>query len=146
MQDVLDKYDMGVRILTLKLQDVNPPESVRPAFNEVNSAKQEQEKLINEAEREYNRVIPEARGKAEETVKRAEGEATAAVNRAKGDADRFRKVFSAYRTAPEVTRTRLYLETIEQVYGRFNKITIVDKDVKGLLPIFDVMMKDGVSK
>ena len=137
---------MGVRILTLKLQDVNPPESVRPAFNEVNSAKQEQEKLINEAEREYNRVIPEARGKAEETIKRAEGESTAAVNRAQGDANRFRKVLSAYRTAPVVTRTRLYLETIEKVYAGFHKITIVDKGVKGILPIFDVMARDGATK
>ena len=87
----------------------------------------------------------EARGKAEETVKKAEGEATAMVNRAKGDADRFSKVRRAYQTAPEVTRTRLYLETIEQVYARFHKITIVDKGVKGLLPIFDAT-KDGAGK
>ncbi|OGS00811.1 MAG: HflK protein, partial [Elusimicrobia bacterium RBG_16_66_12] len=110
-QEVLDRYDIGVRIVTVKLQDVNPPESVRPAFNEVNAAKQEQEKAINQAEREYNTVIPEAIGKAEQTVRNAQGYATAAVNRAEGDATRFRAVLGAYQTAPTVTRSRLYLET-----------------------------------
>jgi len=143
MQEVLDKYDMGVRIITLKLQDVNPPESVRPAFNEVNAAKQEQEKLINEAEREYNRVIPEARGKAEETIKKAEGEATAMVNRSRGDADRFTNVLRAYRTAPAITRTRLHLETLEQIYRNFKEMVIVDKGVQGLLPVFDATKAGG---
>ncbi|MFH1726413.1 MAG: FtsH protease activity modulator HflK [Elusimicrobiota bacterium] len=137
MQEVLDHYDMGVRIITLKLQDVNPPESVRPAFNEVNAAKQEQEKVINQAEREYNKVIPEARGKAERTIRDAEGEAAGVVNRAKGDAARFRDVLRAYRTAPRVTRTRLHLETLETIYSRFKEMIIVDKGVKGLLPVFD---------
>ncbi|HBL19145.1 MAG: HflK protein [Elusimicrobia bacterium GWA2_69_24] len=141
MQEILDRYDIGVRIVTLKLQDVNPPEPVRPAFNEVNAAKQEQEKVINEAEREYNKVIPEARGRAEETIRKAEGEATAAVNRAKGEADRFRSVLAAYRTAPQVTRSRLYIETLEQVYSRFQQVTIVDKGVQGLLPLFDTQKK-----
>jgi len=137
MQEVLDHYDMGVLVRELKLQDVNPPESVRAAFNEVNAAKQEQEKLINQAEREYNKVIPEARGKAEQTIRTAEGEAAKVVNQAKGDAARFRKVLAAYRTAPAVTRTRLYLETMEEVYSRFREMTIVDKGVQGLLPIFN---------
>ncbi|PIP81634.1 MAG: FtsH protease activity modulator HflK [Elusimicrobia bacterium CG_4_9_14_3_um_filter_62_55] len=137
MQEVLDRYAMGVRIVTLKLQDVNPPESVRPAFNEVNAAKQEQEKVINQAEREYNKVIPEARGKADETVSKAEGEAERVVNTAKGDAARFENVLREYRKAPAITRTRLYLETLEDIYSRFSEITIVDKGVKGVLPVFD---------
>jgi membrane protease subunit HflK len=137
MQEVLDHYDMGVRIVTLKLQDVNPPESVRPAFNEVNAAKQEQEKVINQAEREYNKVIPEARGKAEETVRKAEGEAERIINQSKGDAARFKNVLREYRKAPSITRTRLYLETLEEIYSRFEQMTIVDKGVKGLLPVFD---------
>lgn len=137
MQEVLDHYDMGVRIVTLKLQDVNPPESVRPAFNEVNAAKQEQEKVINQAERQYNKVIPEARGKAEETVSKAEGEAERVVNQAQGDAARFANVLREYRKAPAITRTRLYLETLEDVYSRFDQITIVDKGVKGLMPVFE---------
>lgn len=135
-QEVLDRYDLGVRIVTIKLQDVNPPESVRPAFNEVNAAKQDQEKAINQAEREYNKVIPEAVGKAEQTIRDAEGYATAAVNRAEGDADRFRSVLQAYQIAPTITRTRLYLETMEELYGRFESLTIVDKGVSGLLPVF----------
>jgi membrane protease subunit HflK len=135
-QEILDRYDMGVRIVTVKLQDVNPPAPVRPAFNEVNAAKQEQEQAINQAEREYNRVIPEARGKAEQVVRDAEGYAAAVVNRAQGEASRFRDVLAAYRTAPQVTRTRLYLETLESVYGRVKSMTIVDKSVEGLLPVF----------
>jgi len=115
---------------------VNPPEKVRPAFNDVNAAKQEQEQAINHAEREYNRVIPEARGKAEQSISDAQGYATAVVNRAEGDASAFRAVLDAYRASPSVTRTRLYLETMEELYGRFKELTIVDAGVKGLLPIF----------
>ena len=114
-QEVLDRYDIGVRIVTIKLQDVNPPQSVRPAFNEVNAAKQEQEKAINQAEKEYNTVIPEAIGKAEQTIRNAQGYATAAVNRAEGDATRFKAMLNAYRVAPTVTRSRLYLETMEEI-------------------------------
>ncbi len=135
-QEVLDRYDIGLRIVTVKLQNVNPPEPVKPAFNEVNAAKQEQEQAINQAEREYNKVIPEARGKAEQAVRDAQGYATAAVNRAEGDAARFRSMLAAYRTAPSVTRTRLYLEAMEELYGRFKALTIVDKGVQGVLPVF----------
>jgi modulator of FtsH protease HflK len=135
-QEVLNRYDIGIRIVTVKLQDVNPPEKVRPAFNDVNAAKQEQEQAINHAEREYNRVIPESRGKAEQSIRDAEGYATAVVNRAEGEAARFRSVLQAYQLAPTVTRTRIYLETMEELYSRFKSLTIVDKGVQGLLPIF----------
>ncbi|MBI4248342.1 MAG: FtsH protease activity modulator HflK [Elusimicrobia bacterium] len=135
-QEVLDRYDIGLRIVTVKLQNVNPPEPVKPAFNEVNAAKQEQEKAINQAEREYNKVIPEARGKAEQAIRDAQGYATAVVNRAEGDAARFRSMLAAYNTAPTVTRTRLYLETMEELYGRIKSLTIVDKGIQGLLPVF----------
>ena len=96
MQEVLDKYDMGVRIVTVKLQDVNPPESVKASFNEVNEAKQEQEKLINQAEREYNRLIPEAKGKADKQISEAEGYANALVNRSYGDAAKFSALLKEY--------------------------------------------------
>jgi len=135
-QEVLDRYDIGVRIVTVKLQDVNPPESVRPAFNEVNAAKQEQEKVINQAEREYNTVIPEAMGKAEQTIRNAQGYATAAVNRAEGDAARFRVVLKAYQASSRVTRSRLYLETMEALYGRMEALTIIDKGASGVLPVY----------
>ncbi|MEK7395639.1 MAG: FtsH protease activity modulator HflK [Candidatus Poribacteria bacterium] len=136
IQEVLDKYDLGIRVVTVKPQDVNPPELVKPSFNEVNAAKQEQEKAINMAEEEYNKVIPEARGKADETISEAEGYASAAVNHAKGDAERFNLMLREYRNAPDITRKRMYLETMEELFGRFEKLTIIDDKIKGLLPIF----------
>jgi modulator of FtsH protease HflK len=135
-QEVLDKYDIGIRVITVKLQDVNPPDMVKPSFNEVNAAKQEQEKAINMAEEAYNKIIPEARGKADETISQAEGYASAVVNRAKGDSERFLMTLKEYRQAPEITRTRIYLETMETLFKRFKNMTIVDDKVKGLLPIF----------
>jgi modulator of FtsH protease HflK len=135
-QEVLDKYDIGIRVVTVKLQDVNPPDTVKPSFNEVNAAKQEQEKAINMAEESYNKVIPEARGKADETVSKAEGYASAVVNRAKGDSERFLMTLKEYRHAPEITRRRIYLETMQELFGRFKNMTIVDEKVKGLLPVF----------
>ncbi len=137
MQEVLDVYDFGIKVVSVKLQGVNPPEVVKPSFNDVNSAKQEQEQLINQAEKEYNKVIPEARGKAEETIAQAKGYAEALVNRAKGDAEKFESVLTEYRRAPSITRKRLYLETMEKIYSRFEKLTIVDPKVKGVLPVFN---------
>ncbi len=136
MQEVLDKYDMGIRITTIKLQDVNPPKAVQDSFNDVNSAKQEQEKMLNQAEKSYNRVIPEAKGKAEQLIAEAEGFAKEVVNKAIGDTTRFNELAIEYKKAPEVTEKRIYLETMEELYKRISGITIVDKKVKGLLPIF----------
>lgn len=136
-QEVLDRYDVGVRIVTVKLLDVNPPEGVRASFNEVNAAKQEQEQAINMAEEAYNKVIPEARGKAEETVSEAQGYATAAVNRAHGDAQRFTLTLAQYRLAPAITRERLYLETMQDLFSKTEGLTVVDDKVKGLLPVFN---------
>jgi len=135
-QEVLDRYDIGIHIITIKLQDVNPPNMVRPSFNEVNAAKQEQEKAINMAEEQYNKVIPEAHGKAEETISQAEGYASAVVNRAEGDAQRFLSTLTEYQKAPEVTRTRIYLDTLQELFQRFKHVTIVDEKVKGVLPVY----------
>ena len=136
VQELLDKYDLGIRIVTVKLQDVNPPEVVRPSFNEVNAAKQEQEQAINMAEEAYNKVIPEARGKAEETVSEAEGYASAVVNRARGDAERFVATLRQYQLAPEATRKRMYIEAMEEIFARFTNLTLVDDKIKGMLPVF----------
>jgi len=138
-QGILDSYDMGVRVVSIKLQDVNPPEPVKPSFNNVNAAKQEQEQAINQAEKYYNKIIPEARGKAEQKIAEAEGFATAILNRAKGDANRFKKILVSYRKAPQVTRDRMYIETIEKVLARLDTVTIVDPEIKGLLPVFGGM-------
>lgn len=136
LQEILDYYDIGVHVVTVRLQDVNPPEIVRPSFNDVNSARQEQERIINQAEREYNQIIPRARGEAEQAISQAEGFAQAVVNRAKGDASKFSALYTEYRRAPELTRKRIYLETMEEVFERFENLTIVDSSVEGLLPIF----------
>jgi len=146
MQEVLDKYDMGISIQTVKLQDVNPPESVKASFNEVNEAKQEQEKVINQAERRYNEVIPEARGKADKLIQTAEGYGMALINRSKGDAARFLSVLKEYKKAPLITRKRLYLETMEEIFARMENVTIVDSKVKGLMPIFGGMKGVGNEK
>lgn len=137
MQEVLDKYDIGIRVVTVKLQDVNPPDSVKPSFNEVNAAKQEQEKAINMAEEVYNKIIPEARGKADETISQAQGYASAVVNRAKGDSERFLFTLKEYRQAPKITRTRIYIETMQELFTRFDDLTIVDDKVKTVLPILN---------
>ncbi len=136
-QEILDRYDIGIRVVSVQLQDVTPPESVKQAFNEVNEAKQEQEKLINQAEEQYNKIIPRARGRAEEQISRAEGKATALVNRAKGDAEKFEQILKEYKKAPSITRKRIYIETMEELFKNFEKLTIVDDTVKGLLPVFN---------
>lgn len=135
-QDILNNYDMGVRVISIKLQDVNPPEPVKPSFNEVNAAKQEQEQAINQAEKHYNDVIPEARGQAEKKIAEAEGYAAALLNRSKGDAKRFLSVLKEYKKAPRITRTRMYIETMEKLLSRMEDITVVDSQVSGLLPVY----------
>ena len=135
-QELLDKYNLGVTIVTLKLQGVNPPDEVKPAFNEVNEAKQEQEETINNAEKEYNRVIPEARGKAEQQIADAEGYAVSVLNKAKGASERFRSVYESYRRSPTVTRKRLYLETVEEIMSSLSQVTIVDSNLRGILPLY----------
>jgi membrane protease subunit HflK len=136
MQGILDKYDMGVKLVTVKLQDVNPPNVVKKSFNEVNAAKQEQEKVINKAEESYNRVIPEARGKAEKLISEAEGIAKAQINEAQGDASKFKSIYQEYKRAPQITRKRIYLETMEEILKKVENITVVDASVKGVLPVY----------
>ena len=137
MQKVLDKYDMGVKIVTVKLQDVNPPQVVKRSFNDVNAAKQEEEKVINQAEENYNKVIPEARGKAEKLISEAEGYAKAQVNRAEGDAERFKAMLTEHRRAPNITKKRLYLETMSKMLKRVEDVSVIDSSIKGLLPIYN---------
>lgn len=136
MQETLNSYDLGIRLTTVELQSVTPPDPVKAAFNDVNAAKQEQEQAINRAERKYNSIIPEARGKAEQQIAEAQAYSKAIINRAKGDAARFKSTLVEYRKAPVVTRKRLYLETMEEVLGAMDSFTVVDEDLKGLLPVY----------
>jgi membrane protease subunit HflK len=140
-QEILDQYDMGIKIEKIILQGVNPPDTVKPAFNEVNAAKQEQEQTINIAEKEYNKIIPEARGKALKFIADAEGYSIDIVNRAKGDASQIREVLTEYKKAPDITRRRLYIETMEKVLESASELTIVDKNLKGVMPIYPMAGK-----
>jgi membrane protease subunit HflK len=141
-QDILNQYDMGIRIVSVKLQDVNPPEAVKPSFNEVNAAKQEQEQSINNAEKFYNQVIPEARGLAEKQIAEAQGYATELLNTAKGDAEKFTLIYQEYRKAPQITKDRMYLETTEKIFKNLKNITVVDPKVQGLLPVYSKTNKE----
>ncbi|MCH2534813.1 MAG: FtsH protease activity modulator HflK [Bdellovibrionales bacterium] len=136
-QEILNSYNMGIKVVSIKLQDVNPPEPVKPSFNRVNEAKQEQEKAINQAEKYYNKIIPEARGKAEQKISEAKGFAEAIVNRAKGDAERFQSMLVSYKKAPQVTKDRMYIETVEKILSKLDTITVIDPEVEGLLPIYN---------
>lgn len=138
LQELCDQYSTGITVDQVVLQDVTPPDPVKPAFNEVNQAQQEREKLINEAQSEYNKVVPRARGEAEQTIRAAEGYALDRVNRARGDAARFTTLYNEYRKAPEVTRKRIYLETMDQVLPKLGRKIIVDEDLKGVLPLISL--------
>jgi membrane protease subunit HflK len=138
LQRLCDQYETGIKVDQVVLQDVNPPDPVKPSFNEVNQAQQEREKLINQAQSEYNQVVPRAAGEAEQTVQQAEGYALDRVNRARGDAARFREFFSAYQAAPEVTRRRVYLETMGQMLPKVQRKVVVDGDLRGVLPLLNL--------
>jgi membrane protease subunit HflK len=138
LQQLCDEYENGIRIDQVVLQDVNPPEPVKPSFNAVNEAQQERETLINQAEAEYNRVIPRARGEALETVQLAEAYALNRVNRAKGESTRFNSLFEAYVKAPEVTKQRIYLETMEKILPKIGNKIIVDEKGNNVLPLLNI--------
>src|SRR3990172_596406 len=135
MQKLLDEYETGIDIVTVNLQDVNPPVPVQPAFNEVNEARQERERIINEAWEAYNSVIPKAKGQAEQLILEAEGYATNRINRAQGDADKFIAVWKEYNKAKDVTRRRLYLEMMKEVLARLDKKFIIDDNLRSFLPL-----------
>ena len=138
LQELCDQYETGIRVEQVILQDVNPPDRVKPSFNEVNEAQQEREKSINQAQAEFNKVIPRARGEAAKTIEEAEGYALERVNNARGESARFNSLFEEYRRAKEVTRQRLYLETLNKILPRVGKKLIVDENIKGLIPLLDL--------
>ena len=131
-------YDNGITVQQLVLQDVDPPESVKPSFNEVNQAIQERERAINEAWAEYNQEIPRARGRAEQQLQAAEGYAVDRVNRSQGDAKRYVALYDEYRKAPAVTRTRLHLETLSEVLPKAGKKLVLDEKARGILPLLQL--------
>ena len=137
MQEILDKYESGISIQMVQLQGVVPPEPVADSFNEVNRAKQEQETLINEALQEYNKQIYKIEGEAQKIITEAEGYAIERVNEAKGDANLFNSILKEYEKSPQVTKDRLFIEAMEEIYSSNKNKIIVDKDIEHLVPFLN---------
>lgn len=143
MQELATKYAMGISIDQVQLKNINPPEPVQASFNEVNQAQQEKEKLINEARRDYNKVIPLAEGEKDQRIREADGYRIRRVNEAEGDTARFDALFAEYLQAPEVTRRRIYIETLQTVLPGIRAKIIVDSQSRGILPFLDLDAQTG---
>jgi membrane protease subunit HflK len=138
LQTELDQAESGIHIVTIEMKKTSVPPPVQPSWNEVNQAEQEKEQMILQAREDYNKAIPAARGEAERTIKAAEGYALNRVNRAKGDAARFVALYNEYIKAKDVTKRRLYLETIKEAFPNLGQKYIVDSDQKNLLPLLNM--------
>ena len=138
LQDQLNTLEAGVELVAVQFQDINPPDPVKPAFNEVNEADQDMKRLVNEAEEQYNRVIPAARGNALKIVEEAYGYAKERINNAEGETTRFLDILQEYRNAPDVTRQRMYLETMQEVLPNVENIYIMDENQQGPLPLLNL--------
>jgi membrane protease subunit HflK len=138
MQKLCNEYETGIKIEQIVLQDVNPPDPVKPSFNAVNEAQQEKERLINDALAGYNKVVPKAKGQAKETIQQAQGYAIDRVNRAEGEATRFNDLYIEYIKAPEVTKKRIFLETMEKILPKIGNKIITDQNGANILPLFEM--------
>ena len=145
LQAEMDKSETGIGIITIEMKKTNVPEAVQPSFNEVNQAVQEKEKLIYQAKEDYNKAIPQARGEAERTIKAAEGYSLDRINRAKGDASRFVSLYTEYAKAKDITKRRMYLEAITDLFPKLGHKYIIDSEQKNLLPLLN-LGKNGVTK
>jgi membrane protease subunit HflK len=143
MQALSTKYEMGISIDQVQLKNINPPEPVQESFNEVNQAQQEKEKLINEARRDYNKIIPLAEGEKDQRIREADGYRLKRINEAEGDASRFNALFAEYRKAPEVTRRRIYIETMQSILPKLQSKIIVDEQTQGILPLLNLDKHKG---
>jgi membrane protease subunit HflK len=142
VQDVSREYSLGIIVAQVVLQDVNPPDPVKDAFNAVNRAQQKKETLINQAKSDYNKVIPKARGQAEQTIEEAKGYATRRINNAQGEAARFNALYKEYVKAPEVTKKRLYLETMQEVIPKLGDKVITSGNGNNMIPLLQKQLKD----
>jgi membrane protease subunit HflK len=143
---LVQELKMGLRVQQVQLKNVHPPTPVQRSFDEVNRAQQEREQMINQANGEYNKVVPRASGEAERKLRDAEGYALKRVNEAEGDVARFRALLEQYEKAPEVTRRRLYLETMADVLPKLGGKIILDEDAKQFLPLMNLpapRLQDG---
>jgi len=138
LQEQLNFLEAGVDLVAVQFQDINPPDPVKPAFNEVNEADQDMKRLVNEAEETYNRVIPAARGNALKIVEESKGYAKERMNNAEGETTRFLDILKEYKDAPDVTRQRMYLETMQTVMPQVEKIYVMDENQQGPLPLLNL--------
>lgn len=138
MRNLANEYKLGLYIDQVQLKNVNPPPQVQASFNEVNEAQQERERMVNVAQGEYNKEVPRSRGKADQDISEAHGYAAQRVNEASGDAARFLSVFSEYQKAPDVTKRRLYLETLGDVVPNLGSKIIMDEDAQQVLPLLQL--------
>lgn len=143
MEALSGKYAMGISIDQVQLKNINPPGPVQESFNEVNQAQQEKEKLINEARRDYNKVIPLAEGEKDQRIREADGYRLKRINEAEGDASRFNALLAEYTKAPEVTRRRIYLETLQEVMPSIRSKIIIDAQSQGILPLLNLDARRG---
>lgn len=143
MQQILDSYGIGVQVVLVNLQDVDPPPSVKPAFDEVNAATQDMDRLIQEARREFNESVPQAKGQAQKKIRQAEAYAVERINLSEGEANRFISVYNEYRKARRVTRRRMYLETLAEVLAKIENKWIVEGNDGGILKLLDLNLKKG---
>ncbi len=143
MQALSTKYAMGISIDQVQLKNINPPEPVQESFNEVNQAQQEKEKLINEARRDYNKVIPLAEGEKDQRIREADGYRLKRINEAEGDVARFSALLAEYTKAPEVTRRRIYIETLQSVLPGIRSKIIIDEQTRGILPFLNLDSQTG---
>jgi membrane protease subunit HflK len=146
LQKELDQAETGIHVSTIEMKKTNVPGPVQPSFNEVNQAIQQREQMIYQAREDYNKAIPAARGEAERTIKAAEGFALDRINRAKGDAARFKSVYAEYAKAKDVTKRRMYLESIRDLLPRLGHKFIVDENQSNLLPLLNLGTQEGVLK
>lgn len=146
LQNEMDEAETGINIVTIEMKKTNVPGPVQSSFNEVNQAIQEKEKLIYQAKEEYNKAIPAAKGEAERTIKAAEGYALDRINRAKGDATRFMAFYEEYAKAKDVTRRRIYLETLKDLVPKMGKKMVIDQDAKNILPLLNLNPSTGLDR
>lgn len=146
LQELCNEYENGITIDQVVLQDVNPPDPVKPSFNAVNEAQQQRETLINQGQSEFNRVIPRARGEALQTIQQAEAYALNRVNGARGETVRFNSLYEEYIKAPEVTKKRLYLETMTRIMPKIGNKVIVDEQGNNLLPLLQLNAQNSSNR
>jgi membrane protease subunit HflK len=138
LSKLVERYGLGIRVMQVQLQNVQPPRLVQASFNEVNQAQQEKQQAINMANGEYNKAVPRAKGEAERKISEAQGYALKRVNEARGDADRFSAIFEEYKKAPEVLRQRVFLETMTVVMPQIERKVILDENSRQVLPLLQL--------